>query len=159
MTRMPGKRWFILVVLILALGGSLFIIGQRERKLTLYDADTKEIFASFRIDDGFRFSVEFIHSVNKSPVKDEFEIRSGEIYAYKTTYSSFGAGVQTELREGETLSYDKEGNMVITGFNIMYDELNIIVGTVSDHILFINGEEVSLTELCGKNKAIVIDVR
>ena len=156
---MPGKRWFILAVLILALGGSLFIIGQRERKLTLYDADTKEIFASFRIDDGFRFSVEFIHSVNKSPVKDEFEIRSGEIYAYKTTYSSFGAGVQTELREGETLSYDKEGNMVITGFNIMYDELNIIVGTVSDHILFINGEEVSLTELCGKNKAIVIDVR
>lgn len=156
---MPGKRWFILAMLILALGGSFFIIGQRERKLTLYDADTKEIFASFRIDDGFRFSVEFIHSVNKSPVKDEFEIRSGEIYAYKTTYSSFGAGVQTELREGETLSYDKEGNMVITGFNIMYDELNIIVGTVSDHILFINGEEVSLTELCGKNKAIVIDVR
>ena len=156
---MPGKRWFILAMLILALGGSFFIIGQRERKLTLYDADTKEILASWRVDDGFRFSVEFIHSVNKSPVKDEFEIRSGEIYAYKTTYSSFGAGVQTELREGETLSYDKEGNMVITGFNIMYDELNIIVGTVSDHILFINGEEVSLTELCGKNKAIVIDVR
>lgn len=156
---MPGKRWFILAMLILALGGSLFIIGQRERKLTLYDAETKEIFASWRIDDGFRFSVEFIHSVNKSPVKDEFEIRSGEIYAYKTTYSSFGAGVQTELREGETLSYDNEGNMVITGFNIMYDELNIIVGTVSDHILFINGEEFSLTELCGKNKAIVIDVR
>ncbi|MGB4589682.1 MAG: DUF1850 domain-containing protein [Clostridiaceae bacterium] len=139
--------------------GSLFIIGHRERKLMIYDADTKEVFASWRVDEGSRFSVEFIHSVNKSPVKDEFEIRSNEIYAYKTTYSSFGAGVQTELREGESLSYNEEGDMVITGFDMMFVELNIIVGTVSDHILFINGEEFSLTELCGKNKAIVIDIR
>ena len=159
MTKMPDKRWFILALFILALGGSLFIIGRRERKLILYDADTKEIFASWRGDDGLHFSVEFIHSVNKSPVKDEFEIRNGEIYAYKTTYSSFGAGVQTELREGESLSYDQEGNMVITGFNLKFDELNIIVGTVSDHIFSINGEEFSLTKLCGKNRAIVIDLR
>lgn len=156
---MPGKRWFILAVLILVLGGSLLIFGRRDRKLILYDADTKEIYASWRVDEGGCFSVEFIHSVNKSPVKDEFEIRNGEIYAYKTTYSSLGAGVQTELREGESLSYDQDGNMVITGFDMRFDELNIIVGTVSDHILFINGEEFSLTELCGKNKAIVIDLR
>lgn len=158
---MTRKRWFLsaLIAVSVVLGTSLFFSGFGREELVLYDADTKEVYASWPVDDGFRFTVEFVHSVNKTPVKDEFEIRSGDIHAYKTTYSSLGAGVQTELREGESLSYDEEGNMVITGFNMTFEKLNFIVGTVSDHILGVDGLELSLTELCGKNTAVVFEVR
>ena len=158
---MTRKRWFLsaLTAITVVLGTSLFFSGFGREELVLYDADTREVYASWPVDEGFRFSVEFIHSVNKSPVKDEFEIRSGDIYAYKTTYSSLGAGVQSELREGESLSYDEEGNMVIMGFDMKFDRLNFIVGTVSDHILGVDGLELSLTELCGKNTAVVFEVR
>jgi hypothetical protein len=32
------------------------------------------------------------------------------------------------------------------------------VGTVSDHILYINGQAISLRELCGRNAHITIGV-
>ena len=101
----------------------------------------------------------FIHSVNKSLVCDYFVLRNGEIYAEKTVYSAFGAGVQTEVEEGQTLTYNEDGTMTISGFNQRFDKLSYIVGTVYDHVLTIGGETISLTELCGRNAAVVFEVR
>lgn len=104
------------------------------------------------------FSVEFVHSVNQTPVKDTYIIENGQIKAYSTTYRSFGAGVQTALGEGQTMTYDEEGNMIITGFDIAYDPLRYIVGTVFDHILEIGGEEISLRNMCGRNAKVVFEI-
>jgi hypothetical protein len=49
--------------------------------------------------------------------------------------------------------------MLITGFNITFRELNYIVGTVSDHLLIIGDETLSLGELCGRNAHITIFYR
>ena len=40
--------------------------------------------------------------------------------------------------------------------NIHQDRTNVgyIVGTVSDHVLNVNGEDVSLRDLCGKNAPV-----
>lgn len=68
---------------------------------------------------------------------------------------------QTPLRRGETLDKvyvdrpDYKGwAMVIR--NIHQDRTNVgyIVGTVSDHVLNVNGEDVSLRDLCGKNAPV-----
>ncbi|MBQ4626284.1 MAG: DUF1850 domain-containing protein [Clostridia bacterium] len=104
------------------------------------------------------FSVEFIHSVNQTPVKDTYIIENGQIKAYSTTYRSFGAGVQTALGEGQTMTFDDDGNMIITGYDIAYDPLRYIVGTVSDHILEIGGEEISLRNMCGRNARVVFEI-
>ncbi|MCL2070354.1 MAG: DUF1850 domain-containing protein [Treponema sp.] len=45
------------------------------------------------------------------------------------------------------------------GFNTSIKELNYIVGTVSDHLLFINGESFSLRDLAGINAKITIRLR
>jgi hypothetical protein len=76
----------------------------------------------------------------------------------KASFSSFGAGMQSDLEEGQTLTRNGD-NLVITGFTASYRELNYIVGTVSDHLLFVNGETVSLRELCGQNAHIIIRPR
>ncbi len=127
--------------------------------LTVYNSETGKVYKTFSVTEGSEFAVEFIHSVNQSPVKDVFAIRDGEIVADRTVYSAFGAGVQTELEEGHTLEYDENGNMVVSGFNIVFPKVKYIVGTVSDHILYIEGESISLTELCGKNAHIAFELK
>ena len=127
--------------------------------LTVYNSKTGKVYATFPVAEGSEFAVEFIHSVNKSPIKDIFVVRGGEIYLDRSVYTAFGAGVQTEVENGQTLEYDKDGNMVISGYNMHFPSLKYIVGTVYDHILYIEGESISLTELCGRNSHIAFELR
>ena len=126
--------------------------------LVLYDSDTGKTHITVKAEEGMMFSVEFIHSVNQTPLRDTYIIENGEIRAYSTLYRSFGAGVQTALEGDQKMTFDEEGNMIITGFDITYDPLRYIVGTVSDHILTMNGKEISLRNLCGRNARVVVDV-
>ena len=142
---------------ILLLGGIL-LFSMKEKELLIRDQDTGDIYGRFEVEEGEVFSITFIHSVNQSPVTDRLIITENGFDAYETIYSSFGAGVQTELMDGERLSYDQEGNMIISGFQHSYTSLHLIVGTVSDHILSIEGKEISLRKLCGRNASVDIVV-
>lgn len=137
----------------------LFLSYEKKQILTIYNSETGDVYKTFEAYEGLEFSIEFIHSVNKSPVKDVFVIKDGKIVVDKTVYSAFGAGVQTEIEDGQTLEYDSEGNMVVSGFNIVFPQVKYIVGTVYDHVLHIEGESISLTELCGKNSHIIFELR
>ncbi|MBR2021447.1 MAG: DUF1850 domain-containing protein [Clostridia bacterium] len=130
-----------------------------EKNIVLCYSDTDEIIESFEVDEGSEFSVEFIHSVNQSPVKDVFRIENGQIVAARTIYSAFGAGVQTEIEDGQTLEFDEDGNMVVSGFDIVFPRVDYLVGTVSDHILEIQGESISLRDMCGRNAHVYFEVR
>lgn len=122
--------------------------------LYLNNGDTGDLIKAFPIKNGDEFSITFVHSVNKSPVTDVYQILGGKIYVVRTVYYSFGAGVQTEIEEGQTLEYGQDGSMIVSGFNQLMDHLSYIVGTVSDHTLLIGGETVSLRELCGRNTTV-----
>ena len=151
------KRLIVAAVLMIIITAAAVLITQ-PKYLVLYNSDTGARYITQKADEGLMFSVEFIHSVNQTPVKDTYIIQDEQIRAYSTTYRSFGAGVQTALEEGQTMTYDDDGNMVITGFDITYDPLRYIVGTVSDHILEIDGKEISLRDLCGRNAKVVFEI-
>lgn len=119
--------------------------------LVLCDADSGGVFTEFEVEDGQEFSVGFIHSVNMSPLTDVYQIQGMDICVVRTIYYTFGAGVQTEIGPGQRLEYGDDGGMIVSGFDRRMDRLLYIVGTVSDHVLTIGGQEYSLTELCGKN--------
>lgn len=154
------KKWLVataaLMVIITAAAVSLNLLSAEY--LVLYNYETGARYISEKAENGMMFSVEFVHSVNQTPVKDTYIIDDGQIRAHSTTYRSFGAGVQTALNEGEKMTYDDEGNMVITGIDKTFDPLIYIVGTVSDHILELNGKEISLRNLCGRNARVVFEV-
>ena len=119
--------------------------------LVLRNGDTDEEIARFRVSEGDEFSVTFIHSVNQYPLTDVYQIKNHKIYVVRTIYNNFGAGVQTEIEEGQTLEINENGEMVVSGFNMEMPYLSYIVGTVSDHVLTIDDEEISLREICGRN--------
>jgi hypothetical protein len=123
--------------------------------LVLSSVKTGGVYARYPVSISDTFSIGFIHSVNKSPVIDHYEIRKDGIYVVKTVYYGFGAGVQTQLEEGQKLEYGDDGSMIITGFDKKMDDLVYFVGTVSDHTLTLgDGEEISLRDLCGRNAMV-----
>ena len=145
----------IMVVVIAAI---LTFVLRSGDYLVLRNGDTDEEFARFRVSEGDEFSVTFIHSVNQYPLTDVYEIRDHKIYVVRTIYNNFGAGVQTEIEEGQTLEINENGEMVVSGFNMEMPWLSYIVGTVSDHTLTLHGEEISLRELCGRNSKVAFSV-
>ena len=160
MSHKPGflKRLITAAVLMIIItAAAVFIKTASVTYLVLYNADTGERYITEKAEEGMMFSVEFIHSVNKTPVKDTFIIESGEIRAYSTLYRSFGAGVQTALEGNQKMTNDEQGNMIITGYDITYDPLRYCVGTVSDHILTLGGEEISLRNMCGRSERVVFE--
>ena len=56
--------------------------------------------------------------------------------------------------EGVTVKTTPDG-IIAENLNIKLNEVCYIVGTVSDHILTINGKTISLRELCGKNTEVL----
>ena len=153
------KRLIVAAVLMIIITAAAVLISLLSTPyLVMYVDDTNARYITQKAEDGLMFSVEFIHSVNQTPLKDTYIIENEQIRAYSTTYRSFGAGVQTALEEGQTMTYDDDGNMVITGFDITYDPLRYVVGTVSDHILTIDGKEISLRDLCGRNAKVVFEI-
>ena len=124
--------------------------------LIVQDAETGRIYWFSRCPDGTEFAVEFIHSVNLSPVIDTFRAENGEIHAVSAKFYAFGAGMQTELNPGEAFAFTEDGAMEITGISTTYDKLSYIVGTVYDHILTFHGEETNLRALCGRNAHVEI---
>lgn len=129
--------------------------GLSEKKLVLKDPTDGTVYASYEMNVGDLFSIQFIHSVNKSSVTDWFEIRDDGIYGIKTVYYGFGAGVPTQLEEGQTLTYGDDGSMTISGFEMKMNHLIYRVGTVSDHILTLPDEtQISLRDLCGRNARV-----
>lgn len=143
-----------IILLIIAAILAFTVVSHRGYYLTLRNGDTREVYARYRIAEGDEFSVGFIHSVNKSPLTDVYQIKDHKIYVVRTIYYGFGAGVQTELEDGQTLSYGENGEMIISGFDRELPHLSYMVGTVSDHVLTVHGKELSLRDLCGRNSAV-----
>ena len=109
------------------------------------------------------FYIEFIHSVNKSPVKEYYKInKDKKIELYKSIYYNFGAGVETNIYGEQKFKFGEDGSLIFYDLNIVFDEINYIVGTVYNHILYIIDENenkktnYNLTNEFGKNSKINI---
>lgn len=140
----------------LAIVAAAFFL-RHDGQLVLRDDDTGSVYATYALEPGEEFSITFIHSVNKTPVTDCYDAdKDGSLYLRKTIYYDFGAGVPFDLNEGETLTYDENGAMVISGIDRLIPSFVIFVGTVSDHTLQIGGEQISLRDLCGRNAKVHI---
>ena len=131
------------------------------KKLILYNYKSGAEITSYPIGQDGYFYIKFNHSVNMSPVIDYYKFNEkNEIFVYKTIYYNYGAGVETELENDESLSYGTDGSMIIDNINKKIDPLTYYLSNIYDHKLSINGkEEISLWEVCGQNILINIIIK
>ena len=155
MTRSKVK--FMAAAIVSLAVAAAFLLSHMGTYLVLSNGNTGEEYARYRMSQEEEFSITFIHSVNATPVTDVYTVdEEGDIWLRKTIYYDFGAGVPFDLNEGESLSYDENGAMGISGIDREIPKFLIFVGTVSDHTLSLNGEEISLRDLCGRNAKVRI---
>lgn len=145
------------VVLTAAVAVILALVNDSFR-LIICDTKSGRIYAEYGITEGEEFSISFVHSVNLTEVTDCYYADGDIIVCDKCVYSSFGAGMPTEWEESWQVSYEGD-KITISGLDIRQKKVNYIVGTVYDHVLHINGEDVVLNELCGKNAAITLRIK
>ena len=88
-------------IALLAVAAAFLLHSRSGWYLTLRNAQTGELYARYAMSEDQWFSVQFIHSVNKSPLTDCYQIKDKAIYVEKTVYYGFGAGVQTEIEPGQ----------------------------------------------------------
>lgn len=148
-----------LILLGAVLAAAFLLLRPKKEYLVLTSVDSGEEYAAYPVKTGDEFGIGFIHSVNKSPLTDYYEVREDGIYVVRTVYYGFGAGVQTELEGNETLEYGEDGSMIVSGFDRKMNDLIYFVGTVSDHTLTLpDGSEISLRDLCGRNACVRFDL-
>ncbi len=100
------------------------------------DMITGEYLKAWRIGSDNRFSIKYIHSVERTPVWETYSMESGEIILEETIFQSFGAGLPA------TSPYDFE--VVDDGFRLFNIDLkmtNLIYRTGAvraNHELIIN---------------------
>lgn len=102
------------------------------------DGRTGRELARYPLEAGEQFAVGFIHSVNLRPLIDVYQISDDHrIYAEETIYYQFGAGVQTELNPGETMSYGEDGAIIVGNIHKEFESFTCSVGMVSDRTLML----------------------
>lgn len=145
------------VALVAAVIILIILSSFQEPVLVLEDKETGKIFLKIPVSDGDEFSVTFVHSVNKSPCSDIYQIRDGDIYLIKTTLYGFGAGVPTELYGNQVMTRGEDGEMIISNMDTLMTNIVYLAGTVNDHNLSVNGgDDICLQEVCGYNKHVKI---
>lgn len=153
--KISKKTSAVIVIIIIAAVVILINLFTPNTYLILRNNNTGEVYAQYPLKEGENFEVGFIHSVNQRPLVDKYEIRNDEIYVVETIYYQFGAGVQTEIEPGQTLTYGEDGSMIVSGIDTKIPYLSYAVGIWSDHTLIVNGgKEISLRELCGRGSLV-----
>ena len=157
---LSSKALYIAAVVILALAvlTAAFVYHHAGGYLVLSSEKTGSVYARYKVHNSDTFSIGFIHSVNKSPVRDYYQCRDGEIWNTRCVYYGFGAGVGEILLDGETLSYGDNGEMIVSGIDHRIDPMILVVGTISDHTLYLANETVSLRDLCGRSSKVLFTV-
>ena len=146
------------LVLVAAVIMTVSIIGSKP-KLVLKDRETGKIYAEYELKDGETFSVSFIHSVNQSEVVDYYRRgEDGKIICYANRFHSFGAGMPESWPEYAVVETTEDG-ILVSNLDIELDNMTYIVGTVSDHVLEIGGQKISLRDLCGRNAEVTFELK
>ena len=134
----------VILALVVISGKQLFT--DPVQCVVMTDAETDEVYFQQPLEADGVFSVSYIHSVNKSNVEEYYRLEDDEICLFRTRYRAFGAGVATELEEGQTLSYE-DGYMIIENIHYQIPDLVYRVGTVSDPLIHIGEQSWHMKDL------------
>lgn len=127
--------------------------------LQIRNLNTDKIVWRGGLEDMESFSVSYTHSVNKSDVNEEYQLRGEDIYLINLYYSAFGAGMTTDIYAdgGLSLSYTDDGRMVVA-FDKLLDDITYSVARTADLILHYRGELIHFTDLADGGQLLHFEI-
>jgi len=146
----------VYTIVLIAFMFTAFFAVRPVYRLCLINPVAGKTVKSFPIRNGEKFTIRFIHSVEKTPWIEKFEIISdNQIYLKETVTFSFGAGLPTY---SENFSFEEEG-MTISDINEKMDHLIYKVGgVIANHTLVYRGQNYYFSDYVEPFKSVGVEV-
>lgn len=125
----------ILIIIFIVIG---IVLLMPTKILLAQDYKTGEYLKSWKVKNGESFTIEYIHSVQLTPVTETYSIDDNNIILRETGFNSYGAGLPA------TTPYKFE--ITGTGFRI-YD-----INEIMDYLVYRTGAERANHKLIYRNK-------
>jgi len=95
------------ILLAVAVSAILFALTSSPK---IFIGTDRQTIAVVDAREGLPLTIEFIHSVQKTPVIEELELHAGEFVLRRTIYQSFGVGLPFDAGDG---NFRREGDKFI----------------------------------------------
>jgi len=160
------KQWFAvwelrimpIPVFIILIACMLFFFVPVARKFIITNYSTNHLLYLSNVNIGDRFSIIYTHSVNKSPVEDQFIIDDEyNIMLSKSIFKSFGAGIPSTSDSGMKFEFFKD-RIEVSYNNRKIDKLILSIGTIADHRFIMNGKDIRLSELSDPQSSVYFSI-
>lgn len=138
--------WASTALAVLALAAILYFGSSALYLVLTNDTNGRTVFIR-RIDEGATFSVSYLHSVNKSPVEEFYQIQDGQIVLTALHYDTFGVGMPTEPEQGQTMVQTPGEGIAITGYDRPLPDLCYVIGYIANHTLHLADQQIPLDSL------------
>ncbi|XVH31175.1 DUF1850 domain-containing protein [Haloferacaceae archaeon DSL9] len=138
---MSSRRLLLVGVVFLLVGSAALVASAAEPQQTLIVETTDgEERLAVPVEDGDTFTIEYTHSVEKTPVIEEYTIRDGKINHTRLVFSSYGAGLPSnaDVERTEDGAFTYEPNVVSAEFYVMPGS------RVAGHVLVVDGKTYDL---------------
>lgn len=101
-----------------------------------------------------KFTLTFVHSVEKTPVYELYEIQEdGSLHLYETRYSSLGAGLPSDGEGG----FEMENGLFRVKVSRVFKEISLRVSFLDGHgLIFENGETVMFKDIAEANEPLIL---
>ncbi len=144
-----------LLFVVLIAFSAFFILFRFENTPVLVITKDERIIYTKRVEDA-KFILTFVHSVEKTPVYEFYEVLAdGTLYLYKTRYSSMGAGL---LFQAEGSFEIKDGFFEAEIFR-KFKEISLRVSHLDGHGIVFNNGKVMFKEIAQINDSLKIFCR
>ncbi|MBR6887258.1 MAG: DUF1850 domain-containing protein [Selenomonadaceae bacterium] len=102
----------------------------------------QETIAVVAAEENLPLTIEFIHSVQKTPVVEELEFRGGEFVLLRTKYKSQGVGLPFDAGDGK---FYRDGEwFIFDDMNRHFENLELRTGKGTRLKIILNGREHEL---------------
>lgn len=128
--------------------------------LTVTDPLSGKLVFATPVQPGDTFSIQFIHSVHRTPVEEFYQISDqNQMTLFKVVYESYGIGNPSSLSPGEKFDMNN-GKLVIDNMNRGMDSISLRIGQIrADHQLFIQNERFRFADMNEPGSKVLIEVK
>lgn len=108
--------------------------------LHLEDPRSGENLGVFRVEEGDRFAVHYVHSFDKTPIREIYEVRDDRIVQIREEFKYHAIGLEyTEANQ------TREGEFTVLHMERRFDSFTVRVAKATDQSLVIDGESHPLS--------------
>ena len=127
--------------LLFAVLALIFLTLTTHQPKIFLGSDSKTIFVA-DYQENLPVTINFMHSVQKTPVIEELELRNGEFVLLRTKYKSFGVGLPFDASDG---NFHRDGDFfIMDDMNRHFKNLELRTGKGTQLKITLNGREFEL---------------